>query len=116
MEPNTRNWTATSEVIAALLLTMTMPFSAQGVGAERDTALPSTIVPASAGQAPQQPGLPPLAVSQIEEGRRSEAMDQPFSLSFAEPISIRELLLLLVRDTNLSVVLDPMSRAHSPAT
>jgi MSHA biogenesis protein MshL len=34
-------------------------------------------------------------------------MAQTLSLSFAEPISIRELLLLLVRDTNLSVVLDP---------
>ena len=62
---------------------------------------------APCGQAPQQPGLPPLAVSQIEDGRRSEAMNQTLSLSFAEPISIRELLLLLVRDTNLSVVLDP---------
>ena len=34
-------------------------------------------------------------------------MNQAFSLSFAEPISIREILLLLVRDTDLSVVLDP---------
>jgi len=88
MEPKTRNWTSTSGLVAALALTM---------------ALPATPY----GQAPQQPGLPPLAVSQIEEGRRSEAMSQTLSLSFAEPISIRELLLLLVRDTNLSVVLDP---------
>jgi MSHA biogenesis protein MshL len=88
MEPNTRNWAATNAPMAALLLMMAMPA-------------------APCGQAPPQPGLPPLAVSQIEEGRRSEAMNQPFSLSFAEPISIRELLLLLVRDTNLSVVLDP---------
>jgi len=77
------------------------------VGTARDGAALPAATPASAGQAPQQPGLPPLAVSQIEEGRRSEAMNQPFSLSFAEPISIRELLLLLVRDTSLSVVLDP---------
>jgi len=81
-----RNWTATSGLMAALVLTMAAPFSAQ---------------------APQQPGLPPLAVSQIEDGRRSEAMSQPFSLSFAEPIAIRELLLILVRDTDLSVVIDP---------
>jgi MSHA biogenesis protein MshL len=66
-------------------------------------AMPAT----PSGQAPQQPGLPPLAVSQIEEGRRSEAMSQTLSLSFAEPIPIRELLLLLVRDTDLSVVVDP---------
>jgi MSHA biogenesis protein MshL len=86
MEPKTRNRTATSGLAAALVLTMTTPFSAQ---------------------VPQQPGLPPLAISQIEDGRRSEAMSETLSLSFAEPISIRELLLLLVHDTNLSVVLDP---------
>ena len=88
MKPKTRNWTATPGLMAALLLTMAMPAT-------------------MGGQAPQQPGLPPLAVSQIEDGRRSEAMNQAFSLSFAEPISIREILLLLVRDTDLSVVLDP---------
>jgi len=88
MEPKTRDLTATSGLLAALVLTMAMP------------ATPC-------GQTPQQPGLPSLAVSQIEEGRRSEAMNQTLSLSFADPISIRELLLLLVRDTNLSVVLDP---------
>ncbi|MFO7695439.1 MAG: secretin and TonB N-terminal domain-containing protein [Vicinamibacterales bacterium] len=88
MKPKTRDWTAPSGLLAALLLTMAMPAT-------------------MGGQAPQQPGLPPLAVSQIEDGRRSEAMNQTFSLSFAEPISIRELLLLLVRDTDLSVVVDP---------
>jgi MSHA biogenesis protein MshL len=107
MEPNTRNWTATGGLIATLVLTMAMPFSAAGVGPERDGAVPLAVTPASGGQAPQQPSLPPLAVSQIEEGRRSEAMNQTLSLSFAEPIAIRELLSLLVRDTNLSVVLDP---------
>jgi len=86
MEPMTRNWTATSGLMAALVLTMAAPFSAQ---------------------APQQPGLPPLAISQIEDGRRSEALSQPLSLSFAEPVAIRELLLILVRDTDLSVVIDP---------
>ena len=88
MEPDTRNWTAARGLMAAVLVTMAMPA-------------------APYGQAPQQPGLPPLAVSQIEDGRRSEAMNQTLSLSFSEPISIPELLLLLVRDTNLSVVLDP---------
>ena len=88
MEPDTRNWTAARGLMAALLVTVAMPAAPHG-------------------QAPQQPGLPPLAVSQLEDGRRSEAMNQTLSLSFAEPISIPELLLLLVRDTNLSVVLDP---------
>jgi MSHA biogenesis protein MshL len=34
-------------------------------------------------------------------------MEQTISLSFAEPIAVPELLLLLVRDTNISVVPDP---------
>jgi MSHA biogenesis protein MshL len=86
MERKARNWMATRWLATVLLLTMAQPFSAQ---------------------APQQPGLPPLAVSQLEDGRRSEALSQTVFLSFAEPVSIRELLLILVRDTDLSVVIDP---------
>ncbi len=87
MEPKTRNWTSTSGLVGR-------------AGADDGDAL--------RGARPRSSRVcPPLAVSQIEEGRRSEAMNQTLSLSFAEPISIRELLLLLVRDTTLSVVLDP---------
>jgi MSHA biogenesis protein MshL len=68
---------------------------------------PPPVLPTRRGMDPQSPGLSPLAVSQIEEGRRSDAMDQTLSLSLAEPVTIHELLLLLVRDTNLSVVPDP---------
>jgi MSHA biogenesis protein MshL len=50
--------------------------------------------------------LPPLPVIQLEEGRR-EPGEQTFSLTFAEPIPIIELLLLLVRDTGVSLVPDP---------
>jgi MSHA biogenesis protein MshL len=50
---------------------------------------------------------PPLAISQLEEGQRREPRDQTLSLSFSEPIPVRDLLLLLVRDTGLSVVPDP---------
>jgi MSHA biogenesis protein MshL len=119
MEPMTRNLTTTCGLVAALALALGMPSSAQ---APRQPGLPPLAVsqiedgrrsealalgmPSSA-QAPQQPGLPPLAVSQIEDGRRSEALGQTLSLSFAEPISIRDLLLLLVQNTTLSVVLDP---------
>ena len=63
--------------------------------------------PTQRGLGPQSPGLSPIAVSQLEEGRRSETLEQTLSLSFAEPIAIRELLQLLVRETNISVVLDP---------
>ena len=86
MERKTRNLTSTCGLVAALVLALWMPSSAQ---------------------VPQQPGLPPLAVSQIEDGRRSEALSQTLSLSFAEPISIRDLLLLLVQNTTMSVVIDP---------
>ena len=58
-------------------------------------------------QGQQAPGLSPIAVSQLEEGRRSDTLEQTLSLNFAEPIAIRELLRLLVADTNISVVLDP---------
>jgi MSHA biogenesis protein MshL len=102
MERRTRSWLANTGLIAAMVLTTSSSFTAQGNG----MAQPPT-PPTRAGPGPQSPGLSPLAVSQIEEGRRSDSMEQPMSLSFAEPIAIRELLLLLVRDTNLSVVPDP---------
>ncbi len=90
---------AASGPIAVLALTMAV--SAQG------RAMAQGMFPTTASPGPQNPGLPPLAVSQIDDGRRSDAMSQTLSLSFSEPIAIRDLLLLLVRDTNLSVVPDP---------
>ncbi|MCX6545359.1 MAG: hypothetical protein NTV05_13240 [Acidobacteria bacterium] len=63
--------------------------------------------PGRRGQGSQPPGLKPIAVSQLEEGRRSDSLEQMLGLSFAEPIAIRDLLQLLVRDTNISVVVDP---------
>lgn len=91
-----RQWSAHVAIAAALVLMTSLPFAAQ-----------EQMPPTRTGLGPQNPGLSPIAVSQLEEGRRSEAIDQTISLSFAEPISVRELLLLLVRDTNLSVVPDP---------
>lgn len=63
--------------------------------------------PTRQGLGPQTPPLAPMAVSQLEEARRPDAFEQTLSLSFAEPIAVRELLLMLVRDTDLSVVTDP---------
>jgi MSHA biogenesis protein MshL len=102
MERRTRNWLANTGLIAAMVLTTSTSFTAQGNGMAQQPTQPTRT-----GPGPQNPGLSPLAVSQIEEGRRSDSMEQTMSLSFAEPIAIRELLLLLVRDTNLSVVPDP---------
>jgi len=101
MERRTRSWLANTGLIAAMVLATSASFTAQGNGMAQQAP------PTATGLGPQNPGLSPLAVSQIEEGRRSDSMEQTMSLSFAEPIAIRELLLLLVRDTNLSVVPDP---------
>ena len=101
MERRTRGWLANTGLIAAVVLTTSASFTAQGNGMAQQAP------PTATGPRAQNPGLSPLAVSQIEEGRRSDSMEQTMSLSFAEPIAIRELLLLLVRDTNLSVVPDP---------
>jgi MSHA biogenesis protein MshL len=106
---------ANAALVASLVVMVSSPFSAQG-SPQSPGAVPVPVVTASAqapmppthrGLGPQDSGLTPIAVSQLEEGRRSEAIEQTISLSFAEPISVRELLLLLVRDTNLSVVPDP---------
>jgi MSHA biogenesis protein MshL len=53
--------------------------------------------------------LPPLAVTQLEERRRSSDLDdeRTFSLAIGEPMPVRELLMLLLRDTEFSLVLDP---------
>ena len=81
------------------------------------TALGVSVLPARAqttqqappSQRPPQtpPPLPPLPVTHLEERLKSRAPDQVFSLTFSEPVSIREVLLLAVQDTGYSVVLDP---------
>jgi MSHA biogenesis protein MshL len=114
MERRFCNWLVNTGLVAAMVLTASTPVTARdGPPGQGPPSVPpppaaqQLMPPTRTGPGPQNPGLSPLAVSQIEEGRRSEVMDQTISLSFAEPIAIRELLLLLVRDTNLSVVPDP---------
>jgi len=64
----------------------------------------------SAGQEPARAPAPlqPLAVTQLDEQVRTDdlANRRPISLSFSEPVPITDVLLLLVRDTNLSMVPD----------
>ena len=64
----------------------------------------SAPVPA-AGQAP----LRPLAVTQLDERQQGSELDslRPVSITLSEPVAITDLLLMLVRDTRLSVVPDP---------
>lgn len=63
---------------------------------------------AQTGQQPPRPVLEPLPVTQIEERQaRPELEGGRFSLNFAEPVPLGELLMLLVRETQLNVVVPP---------
>lgn len=60
-------------------------------------------------QGPVKPGqLPTLPLTQLDDRTLSADLDnRVFSLAFAQPVAIGELLLLLVRGTGLSIVPDP---------
>ena len=59
-------------------------------------------------QQPRPPQLPPLPLTQLDErGLAADLDNRTFSLTFAQPVPIRDLLLLLVRGTNISIVPDP---------
>src|SRR4029079_9214259 len=61
-------------------------------------------------QQPQRPPaqLPPLPLTQLDERGAATDLDaRTFTLTFAQPVPIRDLLLLLVRGTNISIVPDP---------
>jgi type II secretory pathway component GspD/PulD (secretin) len=62
------------------------------------------------GQAPQRPAgqMPTLPLTQLDErGLAVDLDNRAFSLTFAQPVPIKDLLLLLVRGTNVSIVPDP---------
>jgi type II secretory pathway component GspD/PulD (secretin) len=60
------------------------------------------------GQAPAAGQLPTLPLTQLDERALAADLDnRTFTLTFAQPVPIRDLLLLLVRGTSLSVVPDP---------
>jgi len=63
-------------------------------------------------QAPAQPPragqMPVLPLTQIDERALAADLDnRGFTLTFAQPVPIKDVLLLLVRGTNLSVIPDP---------
>lgn len=60
-------------------------------------------------QAPARPGqLPTLPLTELDERALAADLDnKTFTLTFAQPVPINELLLLLVRGTSLSMVPDP---------
>jgi type II secretory pathway component HofQ len=67
------------------------------------------IVLALALQAPQRPApMPPLPLTQLDERAPAGDLDnRTFTLTFAQPVQVKDLLLLLVRGTTLSIVPDP---------
>ena len=60
-------------------------------------------------QAPQRPGqMPTLPLTQLDErGLAADLDNRTFALTFAQPVPIKDLLLLLVRGTSLSIIPDP---------
>jgi type II secretory pathway component GspD/PulD (secretin) len=67
-------------------------------------ALGLTAAPARA----QTPRLPTLPLTQLDERGASADLDgHPFTLTFAQAVPIQDLLLLIVRGTNLSLIPDP---------
>lgn len=76
-------------------------------------AAAALLVMAAQGSAPVpaagQVSLSPLAVTQLDERQPAVDLDsaRPVSITLSEPVAITDLLLMLVRDTRLSVVPDP---------
>jgi hypothetical protein len=62
-----------------------------------------------AAQPPRPPSqLPTLPLTQLDErGLASDLDNRAFSLTFAQPVPIKDLLLLLVRGTNIGMIPDP---------
>jgi MSHA biogenesis protein MshL len=60
-------------------------------------------------QTPQRPApMPTLPLTQLDDRIPAGDLDnRTFSLTFAQPVAVRDLLLLMVRGTSLSVVPDP---------
>ena len=59
-------------------------------------------------QPPQRPTLPALPLTQLNERALAADLDnRTFTLTFAQPVPVRDLLLLIVRGTSLSIVPDP---------
>ena len=61
-----------------------------------------------APRAPQSTRCPPLPLTQLDDRALSADLDnRTFSLTFAQPVAVQDVLLLLVRGTSLSIVPEP---------
>jgi type II secretory pathway component GspD/PulD (secretin) len=79
-------------------------------GAQQATVTPADRVPAARDPLERPAGqLPPLPVTRLDDSGISAILDGPrlLSLRFSEPQPIRQVLMLLVRDTGLSLVAPP---------
>ncbi len=92
--PGRAQWEAVTLGTACLTLVL------MGVGAARALAQQP---------APPRPGqMPTLPLTQLDERILAADLDnRTFTLTFAQPLPVKDLLLLLVRGTSLSVVPDP---------
>ena len=115
--------------VAALLIVLSEPSVAQAPAADPARPEARPLEPMAVSQLePSRPDVPaqtvprtlqapkdvpqalqPLVVTQLDERQRDAELEggRTFSLSFSEAIPIKDLLLLLVRDTTLSIVPDP---------
>jgi type II secretory pathway component GspD/PulD (secretin) len=59
------------------------------------------------GAAQRTAPMPALPLTQLDERALAVDLDRTFTLTFAQPVPVRDLLLLIVRGTNLSIVPDP---------
>jgi type II secretory pathway component GspD/PulD (secretin) len=59
------------------------------------------------GAAQRPAPMPALPLTQLDERALAADLDRTFTLTFAQPVAVRDLLLLIVRGTNLSIVPDP---------
>ena len=86
-----------SVVLAAYLL----------VSAQGEAQVPAP--PPQSGQPASQQPLRPLAITQLDERQPGNDLDsaRPISITLSEPTPIADLLLVLTRDTRLSIVPDP---------
>jgi MSHA biogenesis protein MshL len=73
------------------------------------TAQGAAQVPAQQPSTDQAPPLRQLAVTQLDERQQGSDLDsaRPVTITLSDPAPITDLLLMLVRDTRLSVVPDP---------
>jgi type II secretory pathway component GspD/PulD (secretin) len=70
-----------------------------------EASLATAQLPAQPARPPQ---MPPLPLTQLDDRAQSADLDNhAFSLTFAQPVALQDVLLLLVRGTSLSIVPDP---------